>query len=362
MTASAHNIHFYVGTYASEQEESLFHCILDTTSGEMHIVSGTVGIENPSYLTVSPNRQNLYVASEKANGELFSYSIDPENRELHLHDRKVSEGSSPCFVETTPDGKMLLAANYGGCVVALPIRDRGSLDQASRVRHTGSGPNKDRQEGPHPHAFVSSPEGTFLFAPDLGTDRIAKYTLEDELLFKQDDTELPQGTGPRTLAFHPSGNWAYVSGELDNTVTTFEYDGQSGRLRPSQRVLLLPEPQAADPANTAAHVAVSPCGGHVYVSNRGDDSLAHFAVNPENGQLTLVERVPSGGSVPRHFAIAGDCLLAANQESGSIVSFTINERDGRLTPTGFALELNRPVCVCPFPETKESESAAAETR
>ncbi|CAM4122180.1 lactonase family protein [Saccharibacillus endophyticus] len=354
MTPFRQDMHFYVGTYASEEEEGIFHCVLDTNTGEMRRVSGISGIENPSYLTVSPNRQNLYAASEKEHGELFSYVIDPENGELHLRDRKVSEGSSPCYVEATPNGKTLLAANYGGCVVAMSVRDHGDLEQSSRVRHTGSGPNPDRQEGAHPHSFVASPDGRFLFAPDLGTDRIVKYTLEDEQLFKQDDTELPPGTGPRTLAFHPSGRWAYVSGELDNTVTMLEYDVPSGRLLGAQRVPLLSEEQAADPANTAAHAAVSPCGRRVYVSNRGDDSISIFAVDLENGRLTPVERVPSGGRVPRHFAIAGRYLLAANQDSGNIVSFAIGEKDGSLTPTGFSLDFNRPVCVCPVPEIQES--------
>ncbi|NGZ77367.1 lactonase family protein [Saccharibacillus alkalitolerans] len=350
MTAAERTVHFYVGTYASETEDSLFHCVLNAENGEMRLVSGLSGIENPSYLKTQAGRGTLYAASEKEDGEIFAYTIDPEAKELHLHDRKSSEGSSPCFVETTPDGNTLLAANYGGCVTAFSIRDRGVLRLESRVRHTGSGPNPQRQEGPHPHSFVPSPDGVFLFAPDLGTDRIAKYTREDELLFRQDDTVLPPGTGPRTLVFHPGGRWAYVSGELDNTVTAFHYEAQIGRLTPIQRAELLPEDRAADPANTAAHAAVSPCGRYVYVSNRGDDSIAQFAVDPEDGRLTFVERVPSEGRVPRHFAMTEGFLLAANQESGSIVSFSVNPEDGRLTPTGFALELNRPVCVCPLTE------------
>lgn len=346
--------HFYVGTYASEDEAGLFHCILNKETGELHIESGTDGIENPSYLAIGPDRNNLYAVSEKQTGEIYSYTIGPD-RELSLHDRKLSEGASPCYAEVTPNGRTLLTANYGGCVVAFSILDRGVLEQASRVVHTGSGLHPERQREAHPHAFVSSPCGRYLFAPDLGTDRIAMYTLEDERLFKQEDTVLPQGTGPRTLAFHPNAKWAYVSGELNNTVTMFDYDIQSGLLKTVQQANLLPEEQAGDPANTAAHVAVSPCGRYVYVSNRGHDSLSHFAVDPENGQLTLIERVPSGGRIPRHFAITDGFLLVANQESGNVVSFGIGPEDGRLTPTGFALELNRPVCVCPLLEPEDRQ-------
>lgn len=352
MKALNHTRHFYVGTYTSAQEQGLFQCTLHTESGEMQLVSGIDGIENPSYLAVSPDWKNLYAVSEKEVGEVFSYMIDPETKDLHVQDRQLSEGSSPCFVQQTPNGKMLLAANYGGCVSAFAIRERGVLEHTSRVRHTGSGPHPERQTEPHPHSFVPAPDGVYLFAPDLGIDRIVRYTIEDERLFSQGEIELPPGTGPRTLAFHPSGKWAYLSGELNNTVTVLDYEATSGCMKPVQHESLLPAEQASDPANAAAHTAVSPCGGYVYVSNRGHDSISQFAVDPTDGRLTFVERVSSGGKVPRHFAITDGFLLAAHQESNSLVSFAVGEKDGRLTPTGFSLELNRPVCVCPLPGTE----------
>ncbi|WP_172256455.1 lactonase family protein [Saccharibacillus deserti] len=355
MTAVERARHFYVGTYASEEEEGLFHCTLNEKTGELHFVSAMGGIENPSYLTVCPNRTHLYAASEKDYGEVVAYTLDPETFEPHRHGRTASEGAAPCFVSATPNGKILLAANYGGSVSAFSIRAHGVLEQVSCVQHSGSGIHPQRQDSAHPHAFVPSPDGTFLFAPDLGTDRIARYTLEDERLFKQEDIELPAGTGPRTLAFHPDGRWAYISGELNNTVTALEYEPQSGGLTAFQCEALLPAEQAADPANTAAHTAVSPCGKYVYVSNRGDDSITQFAVDLSDGRLSPVERVSSGGRIPRHFAIMGGFLVAANQESGRIVSFAIGAEDGRLTPTGYALELSRPVCICPMPEADSAD-------
>ncbi|MCQ4087408.1 lactonase family protein [Saccharibacillus sp. JS10] len=347
MTAQ-HEHHFYVGTYASDQEDSLFHGVLDSSSGEMRMIAGVAGIENPSYLTIAPDGKNLYAVSEKEDGEVFAYVINADTKQLHLNDRQSSEGSSPCYVHATSDGKVLLVANYGGCVVSFAICEHGTLDQASRVKHSGSGPHPQRQDRAHPHAFVPSPDSRFYFATDLGTDRIVRYTYEEGRLFKQDDTELPAGTGPRTLVFHPTLNVAYVSGELDNTVTTLAYDRLSGRLKVLQRSFVLPYEDAKNPANTSAHVAVSPCGRYVYVSSRGDDSIALFKMDSSTGELFFVEKVSSGGHVPRHFAWVGDMLLVANQESGNVTSFKVNEADGKLTPTGFSLEVPNPVCVQPY--------------
>ncbi len=72
-----------------------------------------------------------------------------------------------------------------------------------------------------------------------------------------------------------------------------------------------------------------------------------FAVDPHNGTLSLVERVPTGGKTPRHFTLdpTGKWLLAANQDSNSITFFRINPSNGKLTPTSQTLQVASPVCV-----------------
>ncbi|MDO3411397.1 lactonase family protein [Saccharibacillus sp. CPCC 101409] len=357
MTSPERECFFYVGTYSPSETESLFLCALNSDTGQMRIVAGTAGIENPSYLTVSPDGRNLYAVSEVEKGEIFAYSIDDRTKELHMICRKPSEGAYPCHLALTPDGKALLAANYGGGVVAFGIRDQGGLDEATHVNHFGSSVNAQRQSEPHPHAFVPSPDGAYLFVPDLGTDRIVKYTLEDGRLFKQGETELPPGTGPRTLTFHARRNWAYVTGELNSTVAMFEYEAHNGRLKLLDQAELLPEDEMDDPVSTAAHVAVSTCGRFVYASTRGHDSIVRFNIDPDSGRLVFQGRVPVHGAEPRHFAIVDSHLLVANQDSGNIVSFLINRETGELTPTGFELNANRPVCICKLPVPEGSQGA-----
>ncbi len=90
-----------------------------------------------------------------------------------------------------------------------------------------------------------------------------------------------------------------------------------------------------------------PSGKFLYASNRGEDSIAIYAIDPAKGTLTHVGTVPTGGKEPRNFEIdpTGKFLFAANQHSDNVVVFRIDAKTGKLTPTGETLEVGRPVCV-----------------
>jgi 6-phosphogluconolactonase len=158
-------------------------------------------------------------------------------------------------------------------------------------------------------------------------------------------TEVKPGSGPRHIAFHPDGQHAYVINEMGSTLTAFDYDPAGGALKEIQTVSTLPDDFHG--VNTCAEVAIHPSGKFVYTSNRGDDSIAEFAVAEPGGRLNLVERQSTRGKVPRCFAIdpTGQYLIAANQNSDSIVVFRINAQTGRLTWTGQTVEVGKPVCV-----------------
>ena len=156
---------------------------------------------------------------------------------------------------------------------------------------------------------------------------------------------LEPGSGPRHLAWHPSGRYLYAVNELASTVTAFRYDPRDGTPVSLQTVTTLPDGFSG--TSTAAEVVVSPDGRFLYASNRGDDSIAVFQIDATSGLLAPSGRHPTGGRSPRHFAIdpSGNWLLAANQESGSIVVFRLDRSTGRLTPVGRPLAISKPVCV-----------------
>jgi 6-phosphogluconolactonase len=153
------------------------------------------------------------------------------------------------------------------------------------------------------------------------------------------------GAGPRHLAFHPNGKFAFVLNEMDSSVTAFSYQPKTGSFSSLQTISTLPPDYSG--AKEAAEIAVHPSGKFLYASNRGHDSIAIFAIDPSKGRLKSLGQVLTGGKTPRHFAIdpTGTYLLAENQESNNVVVFHIDAATGNLTPTGQTIDVPSPVCI-----------------
>ncbi len=338
---------FYVGTYSPEGEEAILLCSLSPSSGEMKILEGTKGIENPSFLAVNSTGSVLYAVSEKDEGEVYAFAIDPVTKALSPLGSRSTEGGAPCYVSISPKQDYIFVSNYsGGNANVFPVNEDGSLQVMSdQVKHVGSGVREDRQEAPHPHSVIPDGSGKHILVCDLGLDQVLIYRLEEGKLSKHREINLPPGSGPRHLAVHPSGQWIYLANELNCTVTVFANDEQNGNLSILQHVSTLPEQYNAGSDDTASDIHVSPCGKFLYVSNRGQDSIALFHIEGSTGHLEAVDWQVTGGRTPRNFAIIGGKLLAANQNSDIITSFSIDSDSGRLIPTGNELKIKTPVCI-----------------
>jgi 6-phosphogluconolactonase len=353
---AAPRLAIYVGTYAGGGSRGIYRFELDTASGAWTdpVLAGES--ENPSFLALHPNRQVLYAVNElgtfggATTGAVSAFAIDGATGTLAPLGQQASGGADPCHLVVDRRARNVLVANYtGGSVAVLPIDPGGRLQAASTVlRHEGSGPDRARQEGPHAHAIVLDGAERFALAADLGADRIFIYRFDAATgSLEPNDPRavgIEPGSGPRHLAWHPSGAYLYAIHELRSTVTAFRYDAGRGALESFQTVTTLPAGFSGQ--NTAAEVAVSPDGRFLYASNRGDDSLAVFRIDA-SGSLTPSGRVSAGGRTPRHFAIdpSGRWLLTANQDSGSIVIFHIDPVTGRPEPVGRPLAISKPVCV-----------------
>ncbi|WP_188192864.1 lactonase family protein [Nonomuraea sp. SYSU D8015] len=275
-------------------------------------------IASPSFLAAHPTLPVLYAAGELERGWLTAFDARDGLRPL---DERPSEGSLPCHVAVDPAGTLLAAANYGdGTAILQPLDARGAFDGDPIVlRHEGSGPDPERQEGPHAHQAVFH-DGV-LHVSDLGTDEIRRYRPDGTPL---EPITLHPGTGPRHFAF--AGDRLYVAGELDGTVVLI--DGERRTTAPASR---------AEGANFPSHLQLD--GDFVYVANRGPDTIAVLSA----ADLSPVAEVPSGGDWPRHFAIDGDRLYVANQNSHAVTVFAL--RDGVPEPTGETYEVESPACV-----------------
>jgi 6-phosphogluconolactonase len=352
----------YVGTYTQapakngQRSKGIYRFRLDTATGALALEATTGGIANPSFLALHPNGRFLYAGSEvrehgqRKGGAAVGFAIDPAGSLSPLNDQ-LTGGAGPCYLSLEPTGRLLMVANYAsGSLTAIPVREDGSLAPASPViQHTGAGPVADRQEGPHAHCIVPDPSGRYALAADLGIDKVMVYRLDVPggrlVPAEPPSADVAAGAGPRHIAFHPNGRWLYVTGELDSTLTVFSWDAERGRLQHVQAISTLPAGWQG--VNYPAEVAVAPSGRFVYMSNRGHDSIAIFAVDDATGRLSAVGHEPTQGAFPRHFSLdpSGAYMLVANQDGGNVVVFRVDAATGKLTPTGHVVDVPLPVCV-----------------
>jgi 6-phosphogluconolactonase len=251
-------------------------------------------------------------------------------------------------VSVDPTGRYVLVANYsGGNIAVFPIQSDGSLAPASdMVMHEGTlGPNRQRQEAPHPHQIQTDPTGQFVIVNDLGLDKTLVYRLIDGILRPHSELAAEPGAGPRHLAYHPLGRWVYRINELSNTMTALEWVPASGEFRNIQSVSTLREGFSG--VNTTAQVLVAPYGKYVYGSNRGDNSIVLFNMDADTGVMTYLAHEGTQGETPRNFSIdpPGNFLFAANQATDNVVAFRIQRETGLLSASGVRLDVGTPVNV-----------------
>ena len=348
----------YVGTYTNEgASRGIYALSLDRQSGELRDGGLVAETASPSFLAMAPNRRALYAVNEltefggQPSGAVTAFARDPGTGALTSLGQRPSRGGAPCYISVDRAGRYVLVANYvGGNVALLPIDSTGALGDATAVvQHAGRGPNADRQASPHAHCIILDAPNRFAIAADLGADALMLYRVDDRrgLMTPADVAafKLRAGAGPRHLAWASNAPTLYVVNELDSTLVVLSYDPYRGRL--SEREIVSTRPPGATGANFPADLHVHPRGHTVYASNRGDDTIAVFAVAPDTGRLALAQTVSTGGTWPRNFALdpTGTQLLVANQRSNSVVGFRIDEATGRLTPSGARVDLPAPVCL-----------------
>jgi 6-phosphogluconolactonase len=344
----------YFGTYTRGQSKGIYRSEFDSDAGTLTGPVLAAEVVNPSFLTLSPNGRNLYSVSEvadaqgKPTGSVTAFARSSRDPKLTTLNSVSSEGAGPCYVSTASNGRYVLVANYGGgTIAALPAGADGKLQQASAsIAFSGSGPNPKRQEKPHAHCIKPSPDGRFVLAADLGTDRLMIFRFAGGMLRANDPpfASLDPGAGPRHFAFHPRLPMVYVINELASTLTALRWNAEKGSGEPLKTISTLPAGFTGN--NSTAEVVVHPNGQLLFGSNRGHDSIAVFRLDSK-GIPDLAGHTPSGGKTPRNFNLdpTGRFLLAANQATDNVVVYKLNASDARLEPAGSEVKVGSPVCV-----------------
>ena len=365
---STHKYLVFVGTYTTKTpSKGIYLYEFDADTGKLTPKGVAAETLDPSWVVVHPSGKYAYAANEAGKASTVSaFGVDAKSGKLTLLSQMPALGEDPCYLSFDKTGKYVLVANYtSGNIVVFPILPDGKLgEHTALVQDSGAtGPNKERQEGSHAHWIETAMGNGMVLVADLGLDRVLIYPFDPKtgaLAPDKDATStggskspaaergwsvtLSPGTGPRHVAFSRDDRFLYVLGELQSTVTVFKSPGADNDDSHSiQHISTLPKGFSG--RNDAAEIKVHPSGKFLYTSNRGEDSIAIFSIDPAKGTLTFVARVPTGGKEPRHFAIdpSGKYLLAENQYSNNIIVFEIDLSSGMIRQTGQTLDVPSPV-------------------
>ena len=330
----------YFGTYTGSSSKGIYVSHFDPADGHFSAANLAIELESPSFLAVHPDQKHLYAVSESSgHGAAVAMSINADDS-LTLLNRQPSGGKSPCYISLDPTGRVALVANYGsGSFESIPIEPGGQFGKpATVIQDSGHSVNKSRQEGPHAHSI--NPDPTGHFAARLRPRHRPREYFQNRYSHRHTYSEHPTlrratpGSGPRHLAFHPSGKFAYVISELTNTVSAFTFQSDTGEMKLIQTITTLPADFKGQ--SWCAEVQVHPSGKFLYGSNRGDDSLAVFSIDETTGMLTPQGQVKTGGNMPRNFRMdpSGKWLMVANQKSDTVNLFRVDLATGGLTPSG----------------------------
>ncbi|MFJ4116947.1 lactonase family protein [Pseudomonas psychrophila] len=359
---SRDEVELLVGSYTQGKSQGIYRLQFDSAKGRITPEPLQVfKTANPSWLTLSKDQSRLFVVNENGKGQrdvvgrASSVAIDPKTNQMTLINQVKTLGEEPTHSSLSADERYLFVANYGvhadpgGSLAVLPINAEGQLQPVTQMStHPASQVNPERQMSAHVHSVVSSPDGKFVYASDLGADKVFVYQYDpaanaDHPLVAADPAfvALPAGSGPRHLLFSKDGKHAYLTTEMSAQVFVFDYD--KGRLKQRQALELAHGMPAQNRAAGALHASQD--GKFLYVSNRGKaNEILVFAINPSNGELTEIQRRSVDGDHPREFALSpnGKFLLIANQMSNAIVVLERDPETGTLGKTVQTLEMDAP--------------------
>ncbi|HEV7344608.1 MAG TPA: lactonase family protein [Devosia sp.] len=355
-----------IGYVAKPAAEGIAAFLLDLDTGAARPLDVTKGIDNPTFVAVSPDGRMLAAVSEVGDwneGLVTAYEIDPTSGALRYCNKQPTGGAHSCHIGFHPSAHHLGVANYGG----LPPIERPNRSfslypltgdtlgaPSAAVTHRGQGGDAERQSRPHAHCVRWSPDGRFVVVADLGIDRLLVYRFDAESggVEPHGEVALKAGAGPRHVQFHPSLPVLYCVNELDCTLANIAYDAKAGALELIATGSTLARDGHADSSCSA--IAITRDGKHLYVGNRGDDSIARFSLDPRDGTATLLGTTPAGGRVPRDLALdpSGTILAVANQESDQVRLFRYRAESGDLEAIGMPIAAGSPTAIAFHPQLR----------
>lgn len=342
------NYNLLVGTYTNTgKSKGIYSYNIDMKSAVFTPISVVEGVNNPSFLTITPDKKFVYSVSENGDASAATaFSFDSQTGMLAKINSANTKSGGPCNILAT--NKHVITANYGGGSISIFGRkENGELtDILQLIQHEGKSINNKSQTQPHVHQVLLTPDKKFIVVNDLGTDKIIvyKYNVDStsNILVPFDSIKVKAGSGPRHSTFSKDGAFLYLVQELDGSVSVLKM--KDGKLSLMQQTTLVRDNERV---NSAADIHLSSDGKYLYVTNRGNaNNISCFAVNSD-GSISFKQQVSTGGKGPRNFAITPDdkFVLVGHQYTDNIVVFKRNTKSGLLHDTGKRIVIGAPVCL-----------------
>ena len=328
----------YIGQYSNDQDCGILSIGVDEATGEIVRLNHCGGYPNTLWLSPSHDGSRLYAARD---GGITVF--DATRSEL----RPVADyglvRTQPCHMSLSSDGNRLYFAEYTDAICGIIELDSGTVTATTLE---GSGPDPARQTKAHAHCAVETPDGHHLCVADLGSDSIWMFDSRSLVLECRTET-LPPGAGPRHIAFHPNGKFAYIVFELANIIASYRY--ADGKLEHIQTLPLLPGDFSGH--SQAAALKISGGGKMLFATNRGHDSAVAFRIDPVSGELSAASHSPLGGSWPRDLTLlpGGRIAIGCLEREGEVRTYSFDENTNLFAPLPFSVKMHRPVVAATDP-------------
>jgi 6-phosphogluconolactonase len=327
----------------------------DSATGQITPPQPVIESRNPGYYIFTPDARFLYSCNQSdafergVSGGVTAFAFDDRNGRLTAINTVSSHGVDPSHLAFDRSRRHIFIANYNsGTFAVRAIEADGSLGRETAWRQlVGSSTHPIRQLHAYAHSSALDPSGRFVLVCDLGTDKVWVFRYDEatgELLGEPSFAMVPIGHGARHLAFHPNGKWLYIDGEMGNSVSRFDWDASTGTL--SFRSVASTLPSDFTGVSTTAELLISDDGRHLYVTNRGHDSVVTLDVDPVSGDPKAMDFVPTGGGKPRNFEFSPDrkWAIVSNHTGNNFRIYAYDSTSGRLTLHGEPIELEAPYC------------------
>ncbi len=338
------------GTYTSNSSSTGIYIYRFNTVTAGVALADSIVTPNPSYLAISPDKNFIYAVNElggtAGTGKVSAFSFNNATGKIQFINQQSTYGSHPCYIAVHPSGKWLVAGNYssGNWCLFETGTDGALLPASAIITHKGSGPNINRQAGPHVHCTRFTPDGKSIITADLGTDQIITYPFSKGVAdtLKKIITPVKPGGGPRHFTFNKKSNRLYLIEELSGNVVAFSSKKKQLKKIQEQRIIA---DTAVYPANSA-DIHLSPDGRFLYSTHRYNNTITAYFVK-RSGKLVYKFTQSTLGIGPRNFSISPDgaYLLAANQNSNEIVIFNRSIQSGNIVDSGKRIPVGKPVCL-----------------